>query len=201
MNGLSSFEVVPEPLAGLVRDHEHVAEVIADARGVLDRAAQYGLDAERSAEVIESTRGLERFLARDLTLHIAKEEQVLFPTLRELARDTSRTVDDMVAQHDEIRARHALIEQTMAALDAHHGVIDEERVALAAGLQDAATMMSAETLATLQGAVTRLHWILQGHFGDEEDHLFAPAAVLLAPDVLEDLASRMAALERAAPPA
>ena len=201
MNGLSSIDLVPEPLAGLVRDHERVAEVIADARGVLDRAAHYGLDTDRSAEVIESARDLEQFLARDLTLHIAKEEQVLFPALRELARDTSRTVDDMVAQHDEIRARHALIEQTMAALGAHHGVIDEERGALTEGVQAATAMLSADALATLREAVTRLHWILQGHFGDEEDNLFAPAAVLLAPAVLEALASRMAALERAAPPA
>lgn len=194
-------DTLPEPLAGLVRDHEHAAEVVAEARATLARAAQYGLDVEGEGAVVEAVGDLERFLRRELTLHIAKEEQVLFPALRALARDTSRTVDEMIVQHDEIRTRRALLEQTMAALDAHHGTIEDERDAVVAGLHETAGVLSADVLSALLERVTRLDWILQGHFGDEEDDLFAPAAVLLAPEVLQALEADMAALEHTLPPA
>lgn len=200
MNMLPTADMLPEPLAGLVRDHEHVHELVGDARATFDRAVLYGPETDGPAYVLEVARDLERFLARDLTLHIAKEEEVLFPALRALADEMDGMVEYMVAQHDEIRARRELIEQAMAALDAHHNEIEEERDAFASGVRVAAAL-TPEALAGLRERATRLHWILEGHFGDEEENLFVPALALLSPEVLAELTERMAALERAMPSA
>lgn len=194
---MDAEDILPEPLAGLVRDHVRASDVVTDARSSVERAANRPDSADRFAVMLDELHDLEHFLTDDLTIHIAKEEEVLFPALRQLAQDTSRLVDDMVAQHDEIRERQALIEQTLAAVDAHHDTIGPERATFAATLSAAASQPGPAALATLREGVKRLDWILQGHFEDEEEHLFMPAATLLSPDTLADLAQRMAALQPA----
>ncbi|MBK9547040.1 MAG: hypothetical protein IPO51_14590 [Dehalococcoidia bacterium] len=52
-----------------------------------------------------------------------------------------------------------------------------------------------EALIELLDGVKRLDWILQGHFGDEEDDLFPPALELLTPEVFAELARQAKALE------
>src|SRR5690606_25733682 len=84
MNRLPRPDEMPEPLAGLLRDHERTAGVVADARATFDSVTLHGPE-QASARVVEVARDLQHFLAADLTLHIAKEEEVLFPALRSLA--------------------------------------------------------------------------------------------------------------------
>lgn len=45
----------------------------------------------------------------------------------------------------------------------------------------------------------RLQWILQGHFGDEEDDLFAPAEDLLTAGQLAELQRQTVELETSWP--
>src|SRR3546814_10314340 len=126
MNRASSMDALPEPLAGLVREHDYVADVIADARIAMQEGLRAPLDAQRSAQMLKVMRDLELFLASHLTVHIAKEEDILFPAL---VRDVRQLIDDMVGQHDHIRERQALLARAMAALDAHDGPIDQAREA------------------------------------------------------------------------
>ena len=104
----------------------------------------------------------------------------------------------MVAQHDEIRARHDLIDQTMAALDAHHDEVEVERDAFISDVERLTAALTPGLLADLRGRAMRLERILLGHFAEEEEDLFVPATVLLTPDVLDELQAQMAALPRPA---
>lgn len=61
----------PEPIAGLTRDHRRFEAAIAEAR-----AAPVG------AAAPEPLAALRALLDYELTRHIAKEEQVLFPALQ-----------------------------------------------------------------------------------------------------------------------
>ncbi len=203
MNRLPTAEEMPEPLAGLLRDHEQAALVIAEARATFDGAAPDRRGNGGAARVVETAHRLQRFLAEDLTLHIAKEEEVLFPALRALADDPA-TMDDaithMVAQHDEIRSRQDLIDRTMAALDAHHDEIEVERDAYISDVRGLTAAVTPEVLAELRERSMRLERILLGHFAEEEEDLFVPARILLT-SVLDELTAQMEALARTGPPA
>ncbi|MCK9486472.1 MAG: hemerythrin domain-containing protein [Dehalococcoidia bacterium] len=199
MNRLPTPEELPEPLAGLLRDHEHTAVVIAGARATFDGARLDGPGA--AARVVEVARDLQRFLAEDLTLHIAKEEDVLFPALRSLADGIDDAILHMVAQHDEIRARQDLIDRTMAALDAHHHEVEEERDAFISEVMATTAALTPAVLEDLRERAMRMERILLGHFADEEEDLFVPARALLAPEVMQSLAARTTAMDRPGPPA
>lgn len=183
----------PEPFASLVQDHRTIAEFMAEVRGTAEEAVRDPDDAELVAAMLERLSDLEAFLANDLAIHIAKEEQVLFPALRTFAEEV-RVVDEMVVQHDMVRERQSLLVRTLAMLDGHHDEVETERQQLAAHLSRAAAGAPSDVLTALLDIVRRLDWILQGHFGDEEDSLFAPSEALLSPDVLADLSRRMTAI-------
>ena len=70
--------------------------------------------------------------------------------------------------------------------------------ALASALSRAAGGDGVEALTTLLDAVKRLDWILQGHFGDEEDDLFVPALELLTPAQFAAMARQCEAIEASA---
>ena len=193
MATFGNLETEVEPLAGLMRDHLEVHELVTGTREALE-AALAGASAVSGA--VERLRDLAAYLAEDLVIHIAKEEDVLFPALRGFATDFDQVVDEMVEQHDEVRLRKANIERALAAMDHGHAEVEAEIAgisALAAGA-DAGTA-SPETLALLLDGVKRLDWILQGHFGDEEDDLFPPALELLSAETFAELARQAKALE------
>src|SRR5690606_11659115 len=123
--------------------------------------------------MLEQLRGLEAFMSRELALHIAKEEQVLFPAYRALSGD-DRLIDELVVQHDRVRERRELLARALQALDHDHHEVEVEQARLAARLEVAAGRVTPEMVADLLDGVLRLDWIFQGHFGDEEDDLFDP---------------------------
>ena len=144
---------------------------------VLDRSCAG--DEELGRRSLKLFRELDAYMAESLVLHIAKEEDVLFPALRGFGAELDQVIDEMVEQHDEVRLRQSIIEKVLAALNHTHDDVDAERAALAANLKDAGDQPTPELLETLWDGVKRLDWILQGHFGDEEDDLFVPALELL----------------------
>ncbi|HKS92357.1 MAG TPA: hemerythrin domain-containing protein, partial [Tepidiformaceae bacterium] len=94
---------LPEPLAGLVREHRLVEQLLQDARAAVDAATVRGVDDAVVQHAMDVLRDLDAFLAIDLTTHIAKEEEVLFPVMRRVIDENEAVVVDMLAQHDEIR--------------------------------------------------------------------------------------------------
>lgn len=174
-----NLETTVEPLATLMREHDEIHALVTNVRETAESAVEQPSDADLGRRSLALFRQLDAYMAENLVLHIAKEEEVLFPALRGFAAELDQVVDEMVEQHDEVRARRAFIEKTLAALNHTHEDLDAERAALTASLQNAGERPAAEALEALWDGVKRLDWILQGHFGDEEDDLFVPALQLL----------------------
>ena len=190
------FETTVEPLARLMRDHAEILELVEAARERTAAALAAEGDSALAATALEQIRDLAAYLAEDLAVHIAKEEDVLFPALRGFAVDIDQVVGEMVEQHDEVRFRKANIERSLAALDQAHDEVEAASAGLAATLARAEPdALTPAGLAELLDGVKRLEWILQGHFGDEEDDLFVPALQLLTPETFAQLAESARALD------
>jgi iron-sulfur cluster repair protein YtfE (RIC family) len=191
----------PEPIAGLVRDHRIIEEVVAAAHKSISGAAGRPRDAAIVAQALEQLRDLQAFAAIDLTVHIAKEEEVLFPAIKLVAQmEVDTIIGDMLAQHDEVRDRHAEVQKVLDAIDSHHDEVTAETAKLSDGLRAAAAvpdgeMLSPDVLNSLFDSVKKLDWILQGHFLDEEDNLFEPAIAWFDGEAFADLSARMALIE------
>ena len=193
MATFGNLETGVEPIAGLMRDHVEVHGLVTETRDALE--AGLG-DSSLTHTAIEAVRDLAAYLAEDMVIHIAKEEEVLFPALRGFAASFDQVVDEMVEQHDEVRLRKANIERALAHMDESHAELQGEIAGITTtSARPDTELASAETLAGLLDAVKRLDWILQGHFGDEEDDLFPPALELLSAETFADLARQAAALE------
>jgi iron-sulfur cluster repair protein YtfE (RIC family) len=185
-----------EPLATLMREHTEIHALVTDARELTEAALGAPADTAAATAALEKLRDLDAYMAEDLVIHITKEEDVLFPALRGFAADIDTVVDEMVEQHDEVQNRQAILERVLAALDHTHEEVQAEHASMSAALAAAGSRPSAGALAGLLDAVKRLDWILQGHFGDEEDDLFVPALELLSPATFATLAEQAAALDR-----
>ncbi len=190
------MDELPEPLAGLVREHRLVEQIVHDAREAIDAATVRDAAGGVVARAMDVLRDLDAFLAIDLTTHIAKEEEVLFPVMRRVIEENEAVVVDMLAQHDEVRAKESEIERMLAALDATHDEVHAESANLRAGLATAEARPSMETLVGFRDTVMKLDWILQGHFGDEEDALFEPAHDWFTADQFAEFARQMEEVER-----
>lgn len=181
----------PEPFAGLVRDHERIAEVVASARAATEVALQYEDDGSLVAPMVDELRALQHFMETDLTVHITREEQVLFPAFRALTAEAA-LIDGMLVQHDRVRTRHALLTRILGAIDGHHHEVHEEHARLRVGLAQISGGVSRGVVTELADAVRQLDWILQGHFSDEEDDLFTPGEILFTQANLLDLTRAIA---------
>lgn len=190
------MDELPEPLAGLVREHRLLEQIVHDAREAIDAATVRDAAGGVVARAMDMLRDLDAFLAIDLTTHIAKEEEVLFPVMRRVIEENEAVVVDMLAQHDEVRAKESEIERMLAALDATHDEVHAESANLRAGLATAEARPSMETLVGFRDTVMKLDWILQGHFGDEEDALFEPAHEWFTADQFAEFARQMEEVER-----
>ena len=189
------MESLVEPLAGLVREHRLIESIVQDTREALGRARHSNEEAIRAA--VERVLDLDAYLFVDLARHIEKEEEVLFPALRGFGGDMDQAVDDMFAQHDEVRQRRANIAEALDKLDQGHERVEKEK----ARLRDAAkgvvsgALITDELIASLSERVRQLDAILQGHFGDEEDGVFWPSLDLLSEEGFAALSAPMAAID------
>jgi len=196
-------DTTPEPIAGLIRDHRQIEEVAAASHRAISAAAGRPTDVASVAAAIAQLRDLEAFAAIELTIHIAKEEEVLFPEIKRVAQlEVDTIIGDMLAQHDEVRDRSAEVRAVLEAIDSHHDEVATETAKLSDGLRAAAEcapgeLPSPEVLNSLYDSVKKLDWILQGHFVDEEDNLFEPAIAWFAAGDFAELSARMAEVEAA----
>lgn len=196
MATFGNLETGVEPLAALMREHIEIHRLVTETREAVEQAVGVPGDTGLAIAALEQARDLDSYLARHLVIHISKEEDVLFPALRGIATDMDQVVDEMVEQHDEVRARRATIEQVLTALDRTHDEVDGARSLLSERLDIATSSLAPEALLELLDSIKRLDWILQGHFGDEEDDLFMPALNLLSAETFARLDIEARALER-----
>jgi iron-sulfur cluster repair protein YtfE (RIC family) len=190
----------PEPIAGLIREHRLIEETVAETLTRVRAAVASSDDSEVVDAAIEQSWLLQALLDQDAALHIEKEEQVLFPVLREAVAGLTRLVDHMIDEHDEIKARRDGIGQALATLDAEHEEVHrlQSAVEVAAGALRHGDIAS--NLRNLAELLERLDWVFQGHFTGEEDGLFLPAEDMLSAGTFAMMAEQMAALEAARAP-
>jgi len=190
----TEIEITLEPMAGLVREHLVIDATADAARVAAEEAARAPEDADLVADALTKLLHLETFMEQRLELHMAKEEDILFPALC-LDDATTTTVEELLEQHVEIQARHAELRAALAVLDQAHEEVNAQRQRLSDGLRAAGSHPTPGQMTELWETVRRLHWIFQGHFGDEEDDLFGPAETLLTTEQLADLDRKTRELE------
>ena len=185
---------LPEPFAHLLREHERIADAVGRARGITEAAAEYGRP-DLVAAMVGELQQLQRFMSQDLASHIAQEEEALFPAFLELTRDR-RLIDELTVQHDRVGVQRELIGGILSALDHHHDEVEVVRVGLADSLSHAIGGITSEVQRSLLAGVRQLDWLLQGHFGDEEDDLFEPGAEVFSSERLDTLAAQLEVIRR-----
>ena len=86
-----------------------VAVLISDHRQVGDLFKQFDLYDDTSAENLK--RDLVRDITRELSIHAAIEEQVLYPAMREALPDGEREVKESIRDHQHVKESLAEIER------------------------------------------------------------------------------------------
>ncbi len=195
MATFGNLETGVEPLATLMREHTEIHGLVTGAQDLIEAALEAPAEVEKAELAFAAVRDLDAYMAENLVIHIAKEEDVLFPALRGFAADIDQVVAEMVEQHDEVRNRQAIIARAVAAIHHTHDEVDAARRRLSSAVANGAVSLTPERLEELLDGVRRLDWILQGHFGDEEDDLFVPALELLSPEAFADMAAKAERLE------
>jgi hypothetical protein len=196
--GMATFgnlETEVEPLAALMREHDEIHGLVTAAQEQVEAAIAETGNPELAFGAARSVRELDRYMAENLVIHIAKEEDALFPALRGFTPYIDQVVDEMVEQHHEVRYRQEMITRALAALEHTHDEIDAARAGLAGRLPAEGVAPGPQELDGLLDALRRLDWILQGHFGDEEDDLFVPALELLDRDAFARMAEHCTRIE------
>lgn len=189
---------IPEALAGLIRDHRRIEHTLAEATQAITAAVSAPTNAALIEAALSRAHALQRLLEWEVAIHIEKEEEVLFPVVRKQIDGTQDLVDDMIAEHEDVRTKRELLRQALAGLDSDHNVIERATQQLSDGIRSAG--MSGATVdpvgfATLRELVVQLDWLLQGHFTGEEDGVFLPAEDFLSPETLAGMVQRMLAID------
>jgi Hemerythrin HHE cation binding domain len=189
---------IPEPLAGLIRDHRRIEHTLAEATQAITAAVSAPTNAALIEAALSRAHALQRLLEWEVAIHIEKEEEVLFPVVRKQIDGTQDLVDDMIAEHEDVRTKRELLRRALASLDSDHNVIERAKQQLTDGIRGAGmsgTTVDPIGLATLRELVVHLDWLLQGHFTGEEDGVFLPAEELLSPETLAGMVQRMFAID------
>lgn len=197
MVAFGSLETDVEILVSLMREHAETYELMSRTREVLERAIADPADSDTQERVLRTLWELDSFVEEDLVIHIAKEEDVLFPALRGFTGEIDQVVREMVEQHDEVRRYQDAVEEALHRLDAAHVEVDASLEAVRDGIAATAgaARLEANQAEDILDRVKRLDWMLQGHFGDEEDDLFAPALHLVNAATWDQLAVKARQLD------
>ncbi len=196
MTSFGNLETRVEPLATLMREHVEIHGLVTGAKEKVVAALEAPGDPGLAVGALGVVRDLDAYMAENLVIHIAKEEDVLFPAMRGLAAALDQVVDEMVEQHDEVRDRQATLARALGTMAGGHDEVHAARSEVASAVIRVATGgMTSEKLEEILDALKRLDWILQGHFGDEEDDLFVPALELLSTETFAEMARQAARIE------
>lgn len=196
MATFGNLETTVEPLATLMREHIEIHGLVTGAQDRVAAALDAPGDSKLAVDALRVMRDLDAYMAENLVLHIAKEEDVLFPAMRGLAAALDQVVDEMVEQHDEVRDRQATLARALTTMAEGHDEVHAAHSQITSTVTRAASGgITSEKLDAFLDGLKRLDWILQGHFGDEEDDLFVPALELLSTETFEEMARQAARIE------
>lgn len=186
-----------DPIAILLDEHEAAMRLFAELDGAL-----VALEAAGPAMQEHALRLAQRtltFLNNDLEVHIRKEEEPLFPRLKAALPADDRLVDEMIAEHDQIRMKR---EQVRDVLDEmlsgdDHAEFREQRASFGAAVEVVERpVMSIETARALRRSWRAAYETLRVHFQNEEEIAFPLAQALLSAEDLAAAGREMIAIEK-----
>ncbi|HWC32324.1 MAG TPA: hemerythrin domain-containing protein, partial [Actinomycetota bacterium] len=146
----------PDALEVLTVDHRTVENLFA-------------LYDSTPAQDVEARDKVVREIVRELSIHAAVEEQLLYPLMRDRLEDGERLVREALDEHQEVK-------ESLAAI----------------GKADPAT-------GDRHAGVTALIGDVRHHVEEEEGELFPKLRAAAAPEELRDLAGRIESAKRMAP--
>lgn len=175
----------PDPIAILLDEH-----VAAMARfGELDDALAIVQDvtSEHRVRTLDLARRMLDFLNAELEVHIRKEEEPLFPRLKAALPADDCLVDEMIAEHDQIRMKRehvrVVLDEMLTGDD--HAAFRAQRAAFANALAATGRAVgSTEQFRLLRRAWRSAFETLRIHFQNEEEIAFPLAQELLSAEEL-----------------
>ncbi len=129
----------------------------------------FALYESTGTEDVEAPDKVVREIVRELSIHAAVEEQLLYPLMRERLADGERLVREALDEHQEVK-------ETLASIEKADPGADERSSALVSLIRD-----------------------VRHHVEEEEGDLFPKLRAAASPEELRDLAGRIESAKRTAP--
>jgi len=100
----------------LLSEHRAVEKVLEELEGLID---DFLTNPEVPDAAKQALGNISDYLDRDLTLHIQKEDQALFPALERYLPRAQGPIAVMLHEHEEIAQAHRELRQGIAELEQH----------------------------------------------------------------------------------
>jgi quercetin dioxygenase-like cupin family protein/iron-sulfur cluster repair protein YtfE (RIC family) len=184
----------PDPIAILLDEHRAGLALFDDFEATLDGAS---LDAESTiARALDGAGRMLTYLDTDLEIHIRKEEEPLFPLLKAALPADDRLIDEMVAEHDQVRLKRESLRSVLDEIfEDDHAEVRHGREELRAAVSAlAGGSISASSLAGLRRTGAAVLQTLRVHFQNEEEIVFPLAPQLLSAGDLAAAGREMVAI-------
>ncbi|MGE0543460.1 MAG: hemerythrin domain-containing protein [Dehalococcoidia bacterium] len=186
-----------DPIAILVAEHLTAMTLFGELDAALTRVEAADSEARERAMAL-AVRTLV-FLNTELEVHIRKEEEPLFSRLKAALPSDDRLVDEMIAEHDQIRMKR---EQVRGVLDEmlsgdDHVTFREQRARLGTTIEAVErTAAGSEAWRALRRTWRAAYETLRVHFQNEEEIAFPLAQALLDVEELAAAGREMAAIDK-----
>jgi len=176
-----------DPIEHLLQEHVLIMEQIASLRRAVTALSTNGDMA--LAETLPVFNQIGQMMATQLDLHRRKEDEVFFPAI-EAVIGTPGATGVMRQEHRDIHAQGVLLRETLRELnEVQHPAIEAEAEKLRSLVSDGGSADS------LRKTGEEIIYLLDIHFGKEEEILFPMARDLLDTDSLGRIAEQFEAME------
>ncbi len=176
------------PITNLLDEHVIIMEKLKPLRDAVDALAARG-DAAL-AETLPVFNRIGKLMAGQLDLHRRKEDDVFFPAIERIIGEHTGPTVVMRREHQDIHAQGVLLRETLRELN------EEQHPAIEAGAERLRSLVAAGGSAeALRKTGEEIIYLLDAHFGKEEEVLFPMARDLLDQEALAQIAEQFAELE------
>ncbi len=194
---MTDTETTSDPIAILLAEHQSAERQFAAYDVALSRVADGGDEAV--TRVLELTDAMLTYLDTDLETHLAKEEEPLFPRIKAALPADDRLIDEMIAEHDQVRLKRDDLRAAVSYIRTHTD--DEmrdarEQLRTAARSVDRAAVR-ADQMSTLVRTGRMTLRTLRVHFQNEEELVFPLAIALLPAETLALVGAEMIRIDGA----
>lgn len=186
-----------DPITLLMAEHEAALALFDELDQAL--AGAEPSNAERGGPALRLSRAMLSFLNQELEAHIRKEEGPLFPRLKAALPADDRLVEELIAEHDQIRLKRdglrAVLDELLSGED--HGVFRQQRAVFGEAISASeAQGRTPAALHSLRRAWRATAQTLRVHFQNEDEIAFPLARTLLSDAALDAVGREMLIIEQ-----